>query len=319
MQSEKTRIVTVTMNPAIDLACTVPGFAAGEVNRVTEYQSDAAGKGVNIAGLLRKFGLPVTVTGFLGTENARIFEKRFSELGVADEFVRVEGETRIGIKVLDPESRSTTDINFPGLMPDADHLDRLAETVERLSREAAIVVIAGSLPVGVAPEMVGRLVGVIKEQGAKAVVDTSGPALAGAVGATPWLIKPNDDELAELVGRPMESLDDLAAEARRLNEKGIATVAVSLGARGAVFVEDGRALLSRPPKVEAVSTVGAGDAMIGGLVAGMALGLPLEERVRKATALSAATVMQAGPALHDLNTAEILESRIEITNLQVGG
>jgi 1-phosphofructokinase family hexose kinase len=319
MQNDTTRIVTVTMNPAIDLACTVPGFAAGAVNRVAGYQSDAAGKGVNIAGLLRKFGLPVTVTGFLGTENARIFEKRFSDLGMADEFVRVPGETRIGIKVLDSESKSTTDINFPGLAPDAGHMDRLAETVERLSGEAAIVVIAGSLPVGVAPESVGRLIQVIKAQGAKAVVDTSGPALASAVSATPWLIKPNDDELAELVGRPMESLDDLVAEARRMNEKGIATVAVSLGARGAVFVEGGQALLSRPPRIEAVSTVGAGDAMIGGLVAGMALGLPLEERVRQATALAAATVMQAGPALHDLNAAKVLESRIEITNFQGGG
>ncbi|MGE4421585.1 MAG: 1-phosphofructokinase [Pseudodesulfovibrio sp.] len=319
MHSAQTRIVTVTMNPAIDLACTVPGFAAGAVNRVAEYQSDAAGKGVNIAGLLRKFGLLVTVTGFLGTENARIFEKRFSDLGVADEFVRVPGETRIGIKVLDPESRSTTDINFPGLTPDAGHMARLTETVARLSREAAVVVVAGSLPVGVAPEEVGRLIDVIKAQGAKAVVDTSGPALASAVRAAPWLIKPNDDELAELVGRPMGELDDLVAEARRMNAEGIATVAVSLGSRGAVFVEDGQALLSRPPKVEAVSTVGAGDAMIGGLVAGMALGLPLEERARRATALAAATVMQAGPAIKDLNAAKVLEARIEITNLQMGG
>ena len=312
---EKTTIVTVTMNPAIDLACTVPGFAAGTVNRVADYRSDAAGKGVNIAGLLRKFGLPLAVTGFLGTENARIFEKRFGELGVTDEFVRVPGETRIGIKVLDPERQSTTDINFPGLQPDSAHMDRLAETVARLAAKAEIVVIAGSLPVGVAPEMVGRLIGVIKQQGAKAVVDTSGPALASAVDAVPWLIKPNDDELAELVGRPLESLDDLVAEARRMNEGGIATVAVSLGARGAVFVEGGQALLSRPPRVEVVSTVGAGDAMIGGLTAGMALGLPLEERVRRATALSAATVMQAGPALHDLDRATTLEAQIEINKL----
>lgn len=315
MQNDKTRIVTVTMNPAIDLACTVPGFAAGAVNRVAEYRSDAAGKGVNIAGLLRKFDLPVTVSGFLGLENARIFEKRFSDLGVSDEFVRVPGETRIGIKVLDPEDRSTTDINFPGLAPDDVHLDRLIETVARLSRQAAIVVIAGSLPVGVAPEAVGRLITVIKEQGAKAVADTSGPALVSAVHAGPWLIKPNDDELAELVGRPMNALDDLVAEARRMNSDGIATVAVSLGARGAVFVEDGQALLARPPRIEAVSTVGAGDAMIGGLVAGMALHLSLEERARRASALAAATVMQAGPAIQDLNTAKTLESRIEITNL----
>lgn len=315
MEKAQTHIVTVTMNPAIDMACSVPGFAAGRVNRVAEHRMDAAGKGVNIAGLLRKFGLPVTVTGFLGSDNAGIFERFFSKLNITDEFVRVPGETRTGIKVLDPKNQSTTDINFPGLAPDASHLDELTKTVTRLSRNAGVVVIAGSLPTGVAPDEVGRLISVIKKERAKAVVDTSGPALASAVNAVPWLIKPNDEELAELVGRPMAELEDVADEARRMNDAGIATVAVSLGARGAVFVEDGRALFSLPPAIKAISTVGAGDAMIGGLVAGMALALPLEKKVRLATALSAATVAQAGPSLKHLETARKLESEVEIKQL----
>ena len=318
MNKKPAHVVTVTMNPAIDLACSVPNFAAGKVNRVVEHRTDAAGKGVNIAGLLRKFGLPVTVTGFLGRDNARIFELAFSAKGLADEFVRVPGETRTGIKVLDPETRSTTDINFPGLAPSAEHLDELMQTVERLSRQADIVVIAGSLPGGVPPDAVAGMVSMVKAQGAKAVVDTSGPALASAIKAAPWLIKPNDEELAELTGRPLPGLGDLAEEARRLNKAGIATVAVSLGARGAIFVAGGRELLSRPPEIQAVSTVGAGDAMIGGLVAGMALDLPLEERVRLATALSAATVAQAGPSLEDLAYADELKPGVEILNLQGG-
>lgn len=303
------------MNPAIDMACSVPGFAAGEVNRVAEYRMDAAGKGVNIAGLLRMFDLPVTATGFLGDGNAGIFERYFAQRGITDEFIRVPGETRIGIKVLDPEKQSTTDINFPGLPPEESHLAELKATVTRLSEEAAIVVIAGSLPAGVSPEVVGELVSLVKSKGAKAVVDTSGPALKSALDAAPWLMKPNDAELGELVGRPVSELNELAAEARSLNRKGIATVAVSLGSRGAIFVEEGSELLARPPRIEAVSTVGAGDAMIGGLVAGMALDLPREERIRLATALSAATVSQAGPALENLDKARSLESEVEITQL----
>lgn len=311
----KNHIVTVTMNPAIDLACSVPDFTAGKVNRVTSYQTDAAGKGVNIAVLLRKFGLPVTVTGFLGRDNALIFEKLFRDKGLIDEFVRVPGETRIGIKVLDPDTETTTDINFPGLTPDAGHVEMLIQTVERLAGEASIVVIGGSLPATVSPDVVGQLVTVIKAQGAKAVVDTSGPALSSAIRAVPWLVKPNDDELSELVGRPLKSREDLVAEARRMNRAGIGTVAVSLGSRGALFIDQEEELFARPPKIDAVSTVGAGDAMIGGLVAGSALGLSLRDRVRLATSLSAATVAQAGPSLEGLNIAKELEEQVTIETI----
>ncbi|WP_432736414.1 1-phosphofructokinase [Maridesulfovibrio sp. FT414] len=310
--STKTKIVTVTMNPAIDLACKVPDFTAGKVNRVTEYQTDAAGKGVNIAVLLRKFGLPVVVTGFLGRDNAGIFEKLFSERGLVDDFVRVPGETRIGIKVLDPSTESTTDINFPGLSPNEEHVEELMRKVEQLAGDALMVVIGGSLPSGVSPDVVGRMVTVIKGKGAKAVVDTSGPALFSAIKAGPWLIKPNDDELSELVGRPLKDNRDILDEMRNMNRAGIGNVAVSLGSRGALFTDGVEELLAKPPKIEPVSTVGAGDAMIGGLVAGVALGLSLKERIRLATSLSAATVAQAGPSLERLDVAKELEEQVTV-------
>ncbi|WP_320169849.1 1-phosphofructokinase [Maridesulfovibrio sp.] len=315
--SKKNRIVTVTMNPAIDLACTVSDFTAGKVNRVESYQTDAAGKGVNIAVLLRKFGLPVTVTGFLGQDNAGIFEKMFREQGLEDWFVRVPGETRIGIKVLDPRTETTTDINFPGLAPDMGHVEELTAAIEKLAAEASIVVIGGSLPATVGPETVGELVTVIREQGAKPVVDTSGPALRSAVDSVPWLIKPNDDELAELVGRPLKTISEIARESWRMNRSGIANVVISLGARGALFVNDEEELFATPPEIEPVSTVGAGDAMIGGLVAGTALGLSFRERVRLATALSAATVAQAAPSLENLDRARKLEDRVTIETISL--
>ncbi len=310
-------ILTVTLNPAIDLACSVPDFTAGKVNRVTEHRLDAAGKGVNIAGLLRGFDLPVTVTGFLGEENAAIFERRFRNQEITDRFVRVPGETRIGIKVLDPNNESTTDINFPGLQPDPEHMSKLMDMIKRLSGDFSFVVLAGSLPAGVAPEIMRELVEIVKEQGSKAVVDTSGPALKSAVEAGPWLVKPNDEELAELVGVPMDRQDRIITEARNLLANGIHTVTVSLGAQGAVFIENDEALLVRPPGIDPVSTVGAGDAMIGGLVAGMALGMNLQERVRMATALSAATVAQAAPSLKDPAAARLLEPNVEVNKITI--
>lgn len=312
------RIVTVTMNPAVDLTCTVPGFIKGEVNRVAEHRFDPAGKGVNIGRLLRMFDLPVSVTGFLGADNSVIFEQMFQSQGLRDEFIRVSGETRLGVKVLDPDGRSTTDINFPGLSPTPEQQQELMNLVGRLAVDAFAVVLGGSLPRGVAPEFMANLVSVVREQGARAVVDTSGPALNRAIDEGPWLIKPNDEELAEYTGRSVQkddSLQSLVAEARRLNRSGVHTVVVSLGARGAVFVESDQAVLSRPPKVDVVSTVGAGDAMVGGLVAGMVLDMSLNERARLATALSAAVVKQVMPGLAGMATAESLRPHVEIEKI----
>ncbi len=312
---KKQRIVTVTMNPAIDFTCSVPDFKAGHVNRVVGHRMDPAGKGVNIARLLRLFDLPVTATGFLGRDNAHVFETMFRDQGIDDAFVRVPGETRIGVKVVDPENRSTTDINFPGVAPDAEHLEQLMECVERLAGDAFVVAIGGSLPQGIPPDVVGRMVSLVRKQGARAVVDTSGEALKHAIDAIPWLIKPNDDELAQYLGRTLDQTDELLAEARRLTEAGIATVVISLGARGALFVEKGQSMISRPPTVDVVSTVGAGDAMVAALVGGMVLGLPLARRVRMATAISAATVAVSSPCLKELDVAKALEARVEIEDL----
>lgn len=314
--SQEKNIVTVTMNPAVDLACTVPNFTAGEVNRVTRFRHDPGGKGVNIAKLLRQFGLPVTATGFLGADNPRIFEQLFHEKEIVDAFVRVPGETRTDIKVLDPEALTTTDINFPGVNPTPEHLAALQALVGRLSVDAGIVVIAGSVPASLSRDVVAELVATVRSNGARAVVDTSGPPLSPAIRAVPALIKPNAFELGEHLGRSLRNTEEIVAEARALLRTGIETVVVSLGAGGAVFVEGDEVLLARPPHVEVVSTVGAGDAMVASLCAGLARGMSLEARARLATAVSAAVVAQPGPDLSNLDAVRALEAQVVIEPLK---
>lgn len=315
---KRNRIVTITLNPAIDLACTVAGFSVGQVNRVSQSRTDAGGKGVNIARLLRQFELPVTATGFLGEDNPHLFEKLFREKRIDDAFVRVPGETRIGIKILDPASHTTTDLNLPGLSPQQPHVEQLLKTIERQASTAAIVIIAGSIPAGLPPEFVAELVTVSKQQGARTFVDTSGPALRHAIDARPSLVKPNIDELAEYVGRPLE-VGEAIPEARKLVAAGIETVVISLGAEGALFVSNTGYVQTRPPKIEAVSTVGAGDAMVGSLAAGLLQGLTLVERARLATAVSAAVVTHAGPGLSSLDEISEIESQVLVTERKFDG
>ncbi|MFV0437804.1 MAG: 1-phosphofructokinase [Desulfopila sp.] len=314
-----TRIVTVTLNPAVDLACEVPGFAPAQVNRVTSARLDPGGKGVNIARLLRHFELPVTATGFLGADNAYIFEKLFRQTGIDDAFIKLPGETRIGIKILDPVNHLTTDLNLPGLAPQKSQLAELFATVEHQLDNAAILVIAGSTPASLSPEAVGQLVTAGKAKDVKVFVDTSGAALHEAIAAAPSLIKPNAEELSEYVGRPLTEIADIHAEAARLLATGIETVVVSLGERGALFVENDDALLLTPPRITAVSTVGAGDAMIGTMAAGLVMNMPLAQRARLATAVSAAVVTQAGPSLPSLAGAKALEQQVHINHITLDG
>ncbi len=146
-----TSVVTVTLNPAIDQTLSIPGFAAGRVNRVAESRSHAGGKGVNVACFLADLGvepgIEVIATGFLGTENEEIFAETFAQKGITDRFVRLPGSTRVGIKIVD--GAETTDINFPGLTPTEEDLEKLFQAMAGLAEPGRWFVLSGSVPAGV--------------------------------------------------------------------------------------------------------------------------------------------------------------------------
>jgi 1-phosphofructokinase len=291
------RIATVSLNPAIDQTALVPNFTVGAVNRVEREQSDAGGKGVNVASFLAHFGFPVIVTGLLGDANLEPFVRLFAEKGIVDRFVRVPGLTRVNVKIVDEVQDRVTDINFPGLRVDEDHLARLYAAVDALADDAAWFVLCGSVPSSVPDTIYAELVARLKRRGKTVVLDASGPPLAAAIAAAPDVIKPNIGELEELVGGRLAGHAEVVEAARALVGRGIGLVAVSMGKHGAVFVEDGAAVLSVPPKIVVKSTVGAGDAMVAGIVTGTVRALDLADRARLATAFSLGALGEIGPRL----------------------
>ncbi len=295
-------VLTVTPNPALDHTVWVPRFRTGEVNRVDHDQLTPGGKGVNVAGVLASLRVRSAVSGFLGADNAALFEQHFAARDIADRFVRLPGRTRTGIKVIDTAAGETTDINFPGLAPDRAAADEL---VERVGAEAASVhwvALCGSLPPGVGPDLYRRLVEVATTAGASVALDTSGPPLMAALDARPSLVKPNLAELEAVVGRVLDDDEALLATADELRAGGIGTVIVSLGADGALFVNAAGAVLARPPDVSVVSTVGAGDSMVAGTIAADLRGLGLAETAVLATACSVVAISQIGS---DLDPARV--------------
>jgi 1-phosphofructokinase len=291
------RVVTVTANPAVDHTVWIPGFRAGEVNRVVAEDRSPGGKGVNVAAALRVLGVAVDATGFLGADNAPVFEAFFAAEGIGDRFLRVPGATRTGIKIVDDRAGTTTDVNFPGIAPGPEDVERLEEAVGAAASGAAWVVLSGSLPPGAPADLYARLTAAAHRGGAAVALDTSGPALAAAIPAGPDLVKPNAEELEELAGRPLPDTGARLAAAAELRAAGVARVVVSLGAAGALFVAGDEAVLARPPAVTVASTVGAGDATVAGTVAGILRGETLAGVAALATACGATAVAAIGPRL----------------------
>jgi 1-phosphofructokinase len=284
MSSNRYDCLAITLNPAIDRTITIPNFQAGKVNRVQGEYSNAGGKGVNVASSLADAGHKIAVTGFLGRENINLFERLFTRKRISDHFVRLEGETRVGIKITDPVLKETTDINFPGAEPLPSDLAALRAVIDQV--DAEWFVIAGSLPPGVDVTIYRDFTKSLGSRGRKVALDTSGESLNHAIEALPAFIKPNIHELEGLVGRALPSRDEVAAAASELVARGIETVVVSMGEQGACFVGAEGVLFATPPAIEVRSTVGAGDAMVAGVLSSKLRGLSLAQTARLSTAFS---------------------------------
>ena len=280
----KFQVVTITLNPAIDRTVTISNFTAGAVNRVESVRSHPGGKGVNVASALADHGHGVAVTGFLGRSNAGAFEELFSQKKIADHFVRIAGQTRIGIKITDPVRAETTDINFPGPAPTSEELSMLRWQIATL--EAEWFVVAGSLPPGVDPKIYREIIASLRQTGRKVLLDTSGEPFSLALEARPTVVKPNIHEFEAFVGHPLSNEQEVVAAARTLIDRGIELVVISMGKEGACFITATESVMARPPEIEVKSTVGAGDAMVAGILSGQLEKLSLGECARLATAFS---------------------------------
>lgn len=295
--SQAKGIVTVTLNAAVDQTLDVPGFTAGTVNRAVAETRTAGGKGINVAAFLSGGPAVVTATGFLGEDNAALFEALFRRRHIRDRCLRVTGNSRVNIKLVDRAGRSVTDINLPGPAIPAESWRGLLTVVDDLAVANQTFVLAGSIPAGVPEAAYAEMALRLRARRVFVAVDTSGPPLRHALSARPDMIKPNVRELSDLLDRPLRDRDEVVRAAKELATGGIRLVVVSLGAEGAVFVYDDRVLLAVPPAVEVASTVGAGDAMVAGVIAARLEGGELEDWARRGTAYAAGTLSRLGPEL----------------------
>ncbi|MGF1777786.1 1-phosphofructokinase [Vibrio nomapromontoriensis] len=304
------KVVTITLNPALDLTGSLDKLNQGSVSLVNAGSLHAAGKGVNVAKVLSDLGAEVTVTGFLGTDNQELFCQLFTELNAKDEFIRVSGSTRINVKLVE-NSGEVSDINFPGVEVDAQAITQFEATLKKLMHSHDYFVFAGSLPRGISAKQCAQWIEKLQSNGKRVLFDSSRDALTQGLDAKPWLIKPNDEELSQFVGRELGTQEQCLEAAETLSDKGIDNIVVSMGAEGVLWLHDSQWLQAKPPKMHVVSTVGAGDTLVAGLCWGHMQSMPKLELLSFATALSALAVGQVGVGVPSKEDVVSLQKQIQ--------
>ncbi|UQI43231.1 1-phosphofructokinase [Streptomyces sp. HU2014] len=297
-------ILTVTPNPSLDRTYEVPRLERGAVLRAGTDRVDPGGKGVNVSRAVAAAGRRTVAVLPLGGPEGALLARLLGERGIEVAGVPVQGSTRVNIAVAEPDG-TLTKVNAAGPELTAGEAESLLVAVRERSSGADWIACCGSLPRGLAPEWYGQLVARAHAAGARIALDTSGPSLTAALRERPDVVKPNAEELAQAVGRPLATVGDAAGAARALRALGARSVLASLGADGQLLVDDSGTYFgtARVPAVR--SNVGAGDASLAGFLAAGGTG---PKALAAALAHGAAAVQLPGsamPAPSDLDPSAV--------------
>ncbi|OOF85447.1 1-phosphofructokinase [Rodentibacter ratti] len=310
------KVATITLNTAYDLVGRLSRIELGEVNTVETLGLFPAGKGINVAKVLKDLGVDVAVGGFLGEDNVGDFEQMFKKQDLQDKFHRVAGKTRINVKITETEA-DVTDLNFLGYEISPQAWQQFAADSLAYCLDYDIVAVCGSLPRGVTPELFAEWLNQLHQEGVKVVLDTSNAALNAGLKAHPWLVKPNHRELEAWIGHPLHSEEEIINAAQQLKAQGIENVIISMGAEGSLWINNEGVIKAQPPKCEnVVSTVGAGDSMVAGLIYGIEKGLSKPETLVFASAVSAFAVSQSNVGVSDPTLLDPILNQVKITEIE---
>lgn len=259
-------IYTVTFNPSLDYIVTVDNFTTGRVNRTTTEFMYPGGKGINVSIVLKNLGYDNIALGFEAGFTGEEIIRRISDMGIIHDFIHVDnGLSRINVKI---RSDNESEINGQGPAIEADHINKLYQRFDKL-KNGDILVLAGSIPTVMPDSMYMDIMKYLKGRNIKIVVDATKDLLVNVLEYKPFLIKPNNHELGEIFGVELKTRDEVVEYAKRLQKMGAVNVLVSMAGEGAVLVaEDGSIFKTPAPKGVVKNSVGAGDSMVAGFIAG---------------------------------------------------
>ena len=284
-------ILTVTLNPSIDKLYLMESVQPETVMRVKEVHNTAGGKGLNVSRVAAKLGEPVTAMGFTGGFNGQYLESLLTSSRVRCAFTHVAGETRSCINCWDLSTGRSTEYLEPGEPVTSEEVVRFLSDFITVLREADVVTISGSMPLGVPEELYCELIRRCKAAGVPVLADTSGSRLIAVANEKPTLIKPNEDEILQLTGHSFSGMDEAVSCLKQLCADGLPNVVLSMGAQGALLACREGVFRGVPPKIAPKNTVGCGDSMLAGFALAFARRMSVEEGLRTAIAVSAASAL----------------------------
>ncbi len=309
------RIITVTLNPALDKTARLDKLRPGGLNRLGEVLLDAGGKGVNVSKTIAALGGTSTASGFAGGGAGGEILHALERLGIDHDFVRIAGSTRTNLKIVAGDG-GLTELNEPGPAITAEEFAELEEKLRGWAGGDALCVFSGSVPKGVGPDVYARLIRLVHAAGGTAFLDADGEAFAAALAEGPAFVKPNRFELFQYFGETESGdLTVMLRLCRKLLDRGVRRLALSLGSAGALFVKADEIYHAPGLAVEARSCVGAGDSMVGAAAYGLARGMSWRDTAALALATSAGAVTTMGTKPPDRRLVEELLGRVELRRM----
>lgn len=310
-------ILCVNLNAAIDKTAVIPQFHLGHIHRPEMIKMLPGGKGCNVARALQQLGEEPVVTGWVGGSAGQFIENGLHQEGIQTDFVYIDFESRTCLSILDSSNQMMTEIYEKG---DAVPPKKVSEMLVRFGEvvgEYTAVTLSGSLPPGVPHDFYAQLIHMAHQAGVPAFLDSSKEALLQGVAAKPFLIKPNESEVAVLAGQELKTLADFAAAAVAISTRYKTIVVLSLGKDGALAAQGPVVIHVQNPPVQAQSAVGSGDSMLAGLAYGFGQGCQLAEAVKYGVAAGTANTLVLGAGQFTRRDFEAIYAETTVQPLNV--
>ncbi|MBE7010069.1 MAG: 1-phosphofructokinase family hexose kinase [Ruminococcaceae bacterium] len=304
-------ILVMMMNPAFDITLEVDSFLPGATNRVLKKNQHAAGKGMNVALVARRFYEDVTVLGFCPEADKKPYEEALLQAGIDRELLPVSGRVRSNIKIYDRQRGVTTELNEAGFSVSKESCSLLLERYAARLDDACVVVLTGSLPKCAPQDFYATCAYLAAQKGVPVVLDAEGDPFLHGLKAGVYAVKPNEEELSKFAGKTLKREAEILEAMSRLKKAGVSLAVASFGKKGACFMQENATIFTSCPKVEVKSTVGAGDSMVALIACGIAEAQPLSQMAALATAAGSVTASCEGTDLCDKET--VIEKSREVT------
>lgn len=308
-------IYTITLNPGIDLQYKVKEFEYNTVIRSRATLCELGGKGFNVSHALYKIGAPSTALGFVGGRTGQFLIDQLERIGIRHDLMWVESESRINTTILQESGKKHIKVNEvgPTITPELQE-SFLAKAVS-LADHKDWFIISGSLPPGIPDSYYARLIREVKNRGAYPILDSSGSPFSLGVQAQPFLAKPNRQELEQLTGILLDTIDKYLSAIKSAHQMGAARICITLGSQGAIFSDGAEIIHGKPPHIEEANPVAAGDALLAGIVAGLNNGWSNPDSLRFGIACGTAAASLEGTNFGSAEIVENYSKQVIISNL----